>query len=106
VRAGRAPGPIPEEEVVIRTYLVVFWTVFVAEIGDKTQLATMLFASDTTVSRPGVFLAASAALIAATALGVLGGAALGQLVSADRLRVVAALGFIAIGAYMLVARTG
>jgi putative Ca2+/H+ antiporter (TMEM165/GDT1 family) len=84
----------------------VFWTVFIAEMGDKTQLATMLYASDTTTSRIGVFLAASAALIAVTALGVLGGAVLGQLVSPDRLRVVAAIGFIAIGVYMLVARAG
>ena len=56
-----------------KIFLTIFASVFVAELGDKTQLATMLFAADKEVSKYTVFLAASAALIVASAIGVLAG---------------------------------
>ena len=46
-----------------RVFLTIFGSVFIAELGDKTQLATMLFASDKEVSKYTVFLAASAARV-------------------------------------------
>jgi len=85
----------------LKTFLTVFGAVFVAELGDKTQLATMLFASGKEVSRLTVFAAASLALVLASALGVLAGAALSQHVSERMLHYVAGCGFIAIGAWML-----
>ena len=45
-----------------KIFLTIFVSVFIAELGDKTQLATMLFAADKDVSKYTVFLAASAAL--------------------------------------------
>jgi len=48
---------------------------FIAEMGDKTQLATMLFASDKEVSKWTIFLGASLALVAASGIGVLAGGA-------------------------------
>jgi len=87
-----------------RAFLTVFTTVFLAEIGDKTQLATMLFAADKEVSRPMVFLASAAALVLAAGLGVLVGAQIERFVSPKTLKLVAGLGFIAIGGWTLLSR--
>ena len=51
--------------------ITVFAAVFIAELGDKTQLATLLFASDKDVSKFTVFIAASLALILASAIAVI-----------------------------------
>lgn len=80
---------------------VVFGTVFVAELGDKTQLATLLFAADKEVNKWLVFVGASLALVATSALGVLGGGLIAQYVSERALNTVAGIGFIAIGAWTL-----
>jgi putative Ca2+/H+ antiporter (TMEM165/GDT1 family) len=79
----------------------VFATVFVAELGDKTQLATMLYAADKQVSKWVVFFGAAAALVATSALGVLAGAAIAEYVSERTLKTVAGIGFIAIGLWTL-----
>ncbi len=88
----------------MKPYLIVFVSIFVAELGDKTQLATLLFASDPGVSRVGVFVAAAAALTASSLLAVLAGAALGSAISPGVLKTVAGVAFIAIGAWILVVR--
>ena len=59
----------------------VFASVFIAELDDKTQLATMLFASDKDTNKLTVFLGASAALVITSALGVVGGSLISQHVS-------------------------
>ena len=86
------------------TLFSVFTTVFLAEMGDKTQVATLLFASDRTVSPWVVFAGASLALTTAAGIGVLVGAEIGRLVSRSMLRIVAGIGFIAIGLWTLLAR--
>lgn len=80
----------------------VFAAVFVAELGDKTQLATMLFAADKDVSKMTVFIGASLALILASAIGVLAGSVISEYVSERILRYVAGVGFIVIGLWTLV----
>lgn len=82
-------------------FLMVFSGVFVAELGDKTQLATMLFASKEEVSGWTVFFASSAALVSTSALGVLAGTALSRRVDPAVLSWVAGLGFIAVGVWTL-----
>ena len=84
-----------------KIFLAIFATVFVAELGDKTQLATMLFAADKEVSKYTVFLAASAALIVASAIGVLAGSIMSEYIDEKYLHYIAGTGFIAIGAFTL-----
>ena len=79
----------------------IFLAVFLAELGDKTQLATLLFASDTQVSKVGVFLAASGALVLSTLIAVLVGSQLSQYISPRALKIMAGLGFVIIGAWVL-----
>ena len=85
----------------MKTLLPIFLSVFLAELGDKTQLATVLFATDHTVGRLGVFTAASAALVLSTLLAVVIGEQIGRVASPVALRTAAAWGFIAIGVWML-----
>lgn len=84
-----------------KIFLAIFASVFLAELGDKTQLATMLFAADKDVSKYTVFFAASAALIVASALGVLAGSLLAENLNERFLHYVAGVGFITIGAFTL-----
>ena len=79
----------------------VFATIFIAELGDKTQLATMLYAADKEVSKWTVFVGASLALIVASAIGVGAGGLVSQYLSERLLRAVAGLGFIVIGIWTL-----
>jgi putative Ca2+/H+ antiporter (TMEM165/GDT1 family) len=85
----------------LRLLATVFGTVFLAELGDKTQLATLLFASRAGTSLLEVFLAASLALVAATALGVLAGAAIASHVQPRSFSYVAGVGFILIGMWTI-----
>ena len=85
----------------IKTAAAVFVTVFLAELGDKTQLATVLFASRKDVGIGTVFLAASLALVTSTALAVAAGSFLAAHVDGRLLARVAGLGFIAIGVWTL-----
>ena len=85
----------------MKALMLVSLSVFVAELGDKTQLATLLFATNPGLSRTGVFLAASVALVLSSLLAVLLGTQISQLVSPKTLRVIAGLGFTVIGLWML-----
>ena len=82
----------------LKVFLTVFMAVFIAELGDKTQLATMLFAADREVSKWTVFWGASAALVVASALGVVFGATMSELINPKHLSYLAGAGFIVIGA--------
>ena len=85
----------------LKIFATIFAAVFIAELGDKTQLATMLFAADKEVSKYTVFFAASAALIVASALGVLAGTLLSEYINEKYLHYLAGAGFILIGVWTL-----
>ena len=85
-----------------KLFATVFASVFFAELGDKTQLATLLFAAEADNPKLVVFAASALALVLTSAIGVLAGAAVSQVVSPRTLSTVAGLGFVVIGAWTLV----
>ena len=85
----------------IKSLIGVFATVFLAELGDKTQLATMLFAAKNPQAKWLVFLAAAAALVVAAGMGVIMGGIIAQNVNTTLLTRVVGVGFILIGEWTL-----
>jgi putative Ca2+/H+ antiporter (TMEM165/GDT1 family) len=86
----------------LKVLFVVFGTVFLAELGDKTQLATVLFASRPEVSLITVFVGASLALILSSLLAVAAGSVISQYVDPRYLSYIAGAGFIVIGIWTIV----
>ncbi len=86
----------------LRNLLTIFSTVFLAELGDKTQFAVLLFATRPDLPRLWVAVAASLALVAATVIAVMLGARLALWINARYLEGLAGMGFILIGIFMLV----
>ena len=83
-----------------RVLLTTFGVIFLAEMGDKTQLAAMTMAAQT--KRPwAVFIGSSLALAAVSALGVVLGGVIGDYVPLEWVKRVAAVAFIVIGILML-----
>jgi Ca2+/H+ antiporter, TMEM165/GDT1 family len=80
-----------------------FGLIFLAEMGDKTQLAAITLVAET--KRPvAVFVGASLALLLVSLLGVVVGSVLTQYVPTEYLEKAAAVAFIVIGVLMLVGR--
>jgi putative Ca2+/H+ antiporter (TMEM165/GDT1 family) len=82
--------------------ITMFFTIFVAELGDKTQIATLLFASERENSPWTVFAASAGALVLGAAISVLLGAFGGRWLEHVPLKLIAGMGFIAIGAWSIV----
>jgi putative Ca2+/H+ antiporter (TMEM165/GDT1 family) len=86
----------------VKTLLVIFGSVLLAELGDKTQMATMLFATDQSVRPLLVFVAASSALVVSTLLAVLFGSVITRFVPEATLKLIAGVGFIGVGIWTIV----
>ena len=85
----------------LRVVVTAFSTLFLAEMGDKTQLAVLSLVASS--KQPlAVFVGAAAALLAVTAIGVVVGETLGRVVPAWLLRKAAAAAFIALGVALFV----
>jgi putative Ca2+/H+ antiporter (TMEM165/GDT1 family) len=82
-----------------KVFLTTFGTIFLAELGDKTQLAAILMTSKTKLPL-SVFTGASLALCLVTLVGVLFGEGLIALIPQNILKKVAATAFIIIGVWM------
>ena len=77
-----------------------FVTVFLAEIGDKTQLTTITLSS--TTNKPlAVFIGSSVALVLATLLGALAGGSIANLIPAFLLKLLSGTVFLVIGINLL-----
>lgn len=85
----------------IKAMLPIFSSVFMAELGDKTQLATVLFIAGGSATALEVFLASSAALVLSTFLAVMFGAAIGKVISPRALKTLAGLAFVIMGGYFI-----
>ena len=88
----------------LKLFATVFGTIFVAELGDKTQLAPLLYASDASHPKLTVFAASAAALVLSSALGVLAGSRVAEDGNPKGVRGGAGLAFIAVGVWVLVGR--
>ncbi len=84
-----------------KTLFTTFGMIFLAELGDKTQLATFAFAANSS-SRISVFIGSAAALVLTSLLGVLFGALVHRWVPPQMIRYGAALLFIVLGIWMLI----
>ncbi len=77
-----------------------FFTIFLAELGDKTQLTTITLSS--TTNKPlAVFIGSSIALILATLLGALAGGSIANLIPEFFLKLLSGLVFLIIGINLL-----
>jgi len=77
-----------------------FLTVFLAELGDKTQLATVALSG--TSDRPlAVFVGSSSALVLASLLGAMAGGSIANMIPTEWLQLAAAVGFLIIGSQLL-----
>ena len=86
-----------------RVLLTTFGVIFLAEMGDKTQLAAMTMAAEK--KRPWeVFIAASLALTAVSAIGIIVGSTLGQYLPLEWIKRVAGAAFIVIGVLVLMGK--
>jgi putative Ca2+/H+ antiporter (TMEM165/GDT1 family) len=81
--------------------LTTFWVIFLAELGDKTQLATFAFAVETK-SRFAVFLGSAGALILTSLLAVIFGSVISRLVPAHYVKIGAGGLFVLLGLWMLI----
>jgi putative Ca2+/H+ antiporter (TMEM165/GDT1 family) len=92
-----------EVEMDWRVLLTTFGVIFLAEMGDKTQIAAMTMAAQQ--KRPWeVFIGASLALVAVSALGVLVGSVLGQYLPLEWIKRAAGAAFIVIGVLILIGK--
>ncbi len=80
--------------------ITTFTTVFLAELGDKTQLATVAISGSS--NRPlAVFVGSSTALVVASLIGVIAGTSISAIIPTDILKILAAIGFLIIGIKLL-----
>ena len=79
----------------------IFITVFIAELGDKTQIATLLFATDRQVHPMMVLMAAALALVASTAIAVALGTVAERYLTMVPLKLLAGIGFVLIGLWTI-----
>ena len=89
--------------MLLKAFLTTFGLVFLAELGDKTQLATMLLVSQGQPAKM-VFLGAASALVLSSLIGVLAGGWLGRVVPPNVIQTGAGVAFMAIGLALILGK--
>lgn len=84
----------------LKILLTTFGMIFLAELGDKTQLATFSFAAESK-SRLAVFLGSAGALVLTSLLAVVFGSGVSRLVPANYIRTGAGALFVFLGLWMI-----
>ena len=84
----------------LKVLLTTFGMIFLAELGDKTQLATFAFAAESK-SRLAVFLGSAGALVVTSLLAVVFGSAVSRLIPANYIKIGAGALFVLLGLWML-----
>jgi putative Ca2+/H+ antiporter (TMEM165/GDT1 family) len=106
VRAPSASGALrrdPERRIMdIKLLLTTFGMVFLAELGDKTQLATFCFSAECD-SRLSVFLGSAGALVLSSLIAVMLGAGVSRVISPTTIKIGAGIFFVVVGAWTLYA---
>jgi len=85
----------------IKTLLITFVAIFLAELGDKTQIATLAF-SLKSKSTASVFIGASLALVLSSLIAVIFGSALTRFIPLNYMRIASGFIFIILGIWMLI----
>src|SRR2546423_7767932 len=83
-------------------WLVIVLTILVAELGDKTQIATLLFASERENPPLAVFAASASALVVASAVSAALGAFARNWLESIPLKLIAGIAFVAIGTWSII----
>ena len=86
--------------MIINLLISSFITIFIAELGDKTQIATLTLSGNSTKAWAG-FLGSSSALILATLLGVLAGGSISTFIPDIYLKLIASITFLIIGSRLI-----
>lgn len=82
-------------------FLSIFLSVFLAELGDKTQIATLLFATNGKTTPFGVFMASALALVLSSLIAVVAGTVAKEHLDHLPLKLLAGIGFTVIGIWTL-----
>ncbi len=85
-----------------KSFFVIYATIFMMELGDKTQLSTFLFSASGKSSPWLVFAGSALALVSASAIGVMAGSLISQHVNLKYLHFIAGALFIGIGVWTIV----
>ena len=89
----------------LKVLFTTFGLVFLAELGDKTQLATFSFAAESK-STLSVFIGSAAALVLTSLLAVVFGSTVSRLIPATYIRLGAGALFVLLGLWMLLVPGG
>jgi len=82
-------------------FFTIFLSVFLAELGDKTQIATLMFSTNSKISPLAVFVASAGALILSTAIAVLAGTFAKTYLQYIPLKLISGIVFILIGVWTI-----